>query len=77
LGRDRGEVIGRGLLDAFPELRRSAFEQQLRQALQSNHPVSFEADFGQEPSQGSCDFRIYPHFYGEGLAVFFVRRAAD
>ena len=69
LGRSPEEVLGRPLLDCFPEARGSIFETNYRRCLETREPLSFEAKFDVEPLDNWYDVRVYPN--ESGISVFF------
>jgi PAS domain S-box-containing protein len=69
LGRERQDVIGRNLFEAFPEARGSIFEEKYTKALKENTPLSFETYFGGEPYANWYDVRVYP--FEQGISVYF------
>ena len=77
-GRDRSQVLGRPLPEAFPESIGSEFEARLRRALATGQPDRFE--MGSPAGQGRwIDMRVFPT--PEGLGVGFTditeRRMAE
>ena len=69
LDRKCDEVLGRPLLEAFPEAKDSVFEENFRKAIASRQPVSFETYFKVPPYENWYDVRIFP--YENGISVFF------
>jgi len=69
LGNRRRDVLGRHLLDAFPEARGSIFEANYTQALKEQKPLSFETHFETPPYINWYEVRVYP--FAGGLSVFF------
>ncbi len=70
LGRKAEEVLGHHLFDeAFPEAKDSIFEQNYKQALRTQKPVSFESYFPVEPYENWYAVRVYP--YQDGLSMYF------
>jgi len=69
LGRDPGDVIGKALLEAFPELEGSVFEQKFTRALRERKFATFETWFGAEPYANWYEVRVYPS--REGVSVYF------
>jgi two-component system cell cycle sensor histidine kinase/response regulator CckA len=69
LGRGRGEVLGRGWLEAFPEMRGSFFDTRLQQASRTATPAAFEVHLTVSPYANWYDVRVFP--IQEGLSVFF------
>ncbi len=68
-GRKRGEVLGRPLLDSFPELRGSVFEAKYAEVLRDRQPLVFEASFDQPLYANWYEVRIYPR--EPGVSVYF------
>jgi PAS domain S-box-containing protein len=75
--RSRGELLGRTVWDAFPELVGSRFEREYRRAADDRQAVVFEEEFA--PLGGRFEVHVYPS--DEGLAVYFhdvsARRDAE
>lgn len=69
LERDRKELLGRRLFDAFPEARGSVFEERFQQAIRAKEPVSFETHVDVEPYADWYAVNIYPQ--EQGLSVYF------
>jgi PAS domain S-box-containing protein len=69
LGREREEVLGRPLFEAFPEARGSIFEEQYRRALREQEPLSFETPFDPEPYANWYAVQVYP--FERGISVHF------
>jgi len=69
LGRNKDEVLGRNLFDAFPEARGSIFEERYTTALRERTPTAFETFFGVKPYINWYDVRVYP--FEDGISVFF------
>ena len=69
LERDREELLGRKLFDAFPEARESVFEERFRQAIRAKEPVSFETHVDVEPYADWYAVNIYPQ--EQGISVYF------
>ncbi len=70
LNRRREEVIGRTLLEAFPEARGSVFELNYRRALRDRTPLSFETWFDVPPYRNWYDVKVYPQ--AKGISVYFL-----
>lgn len=70
LGRDRKEVIGRNLFDAFPEAKGSLFEEKYSEAVRTKKQASFETFFEVPPYANWYDVRIYPSKIG--ISVYFL-----
>jgi len=69
LGRNRDEVLGKKLFDAFPEARGSIFEEEYSRALKERKFTTFETYFGVKPYENWYDVRVYP--FEDGISVFF------
>jgi PAS domain S-box-containing protein len=69
LRRNKDEVLGRHLFEAFPEARGSIFEERYTQAPQARTTLTFETYFDLKPSVNWCDVRVYP--FEDGISVFF------
>jgi PAS domain S-box-containing protein len=69
LGHRRRDVLGRHLLDAFPEARGSIFEAKYTQALKKRKPLSFETHFETPPYINWYKVRVYP--FAGSLSIFF------
>ncbi|MBD3426108.1 MAG: PAS domain S-box protein [Candidatus Omnitrophica bacterium] len=69
LGRKKEEVVGKNLLEAFPEAKNSVFEEKYKWALQNKQPLFFETYFGVEPYCDWFDVRVYPS--QRGISVYF------
>jgi len=69
LGHRRGDVLGRHLLDSFPDARGSIFEVKYTQALREQMPLTFETFFETPPYINWYKVRVYP--FDGGLYVFF------
>ncbi|MCW5625204.1 MAG: PAS domain S-box protein, partial [Burkholderiales bacterium] len=65
--RQRSELIGTTIWEAFPETVDSEFDRSYRRAIEQNATVDIEAYFA--PLQKWFDVRIYPS--DQGLAVYF------
>ncbi len=68
-GRPREEVLGKKLLDAFPEAEGSIFVEKYAEALREKKFISLEAFFEQEPYRNWYDVRIFP--FQDGISVYF------
>ncbi len=68
LGKESHNVLGRNLLEAFPEATGSFFEMRYSQALHSKTPDAFETYFAQQPLNGWFDVRIYPQ--RDGFSIY-------
>ena len=69
LGRPGRDVIGRKLMDVFPEARGSIFHERYQQAIREKCSLSFETYFEVEPYRNWYDVRVYPQ--NEGISVYF------
>jgi len=69
LGRNRDDVLGRNLFEAFPEARGSIFEEKYTLALQKKQSLSFETYFGKQPYENWYLVRVFPT--RDGISVFF------
>ena len=69
LGRNKGDVLGKKLFDAFPEAKGSIFEERYTSALRENKFTSFETYFSVKPFENWYDVRVYP--FEDGISVFF------
>ncbi|MBN2371949.1 MAG: PAS domain S-box protein [Vicinamibacteria bacterium] len=69
LGCSSEEAVGRPLLEVFPALRESVFEQKIRRALDARETVLFEAELDRPPFEDWFDVRVFP--MREGISVFF------
>lgn len=70
LGRNRNEVIGRNLFDAFPEGKGSLFEDKYTEAVRTKKQISFKTFFEIPPYINWYDVRIYPST--NGISVYFL-----
>ncbi len=69
LGRDRHEVLGQRLFDAFPTARGSVFEENYRYAIREKQAMSFEVCFD-DPQYGNWyAVNVYPQ--QQGISVYF------
>lgn len=64
------EVVGRHLLDVFPELRGSVFEEKFLEAIRTGQASSFETYFDVDPYSNWYDVRVYPR--EKGISVYFL-----
>jgi PAS domain S-box-containing protein len=69
LGRKRGDVLGRNLFEAFPEAKKSIFEEKYTWAVKEKKATAFETYFGIEPYENWYDVKVYPHEHG--ISVYF------
>lgn len=69
LGRQREDVVGRHVYDAFPEGLHSLFAQKAEEAVRESKAVDFETFF--EPHNCWYEVRIYPREWG-GISIFFA-----
>jgi PAS domain S-box-containing protein len=70
LGRNREEVLGKNLFEAFPEGKGSLFEEKYTEALRTKKQMSFETFFEVPPYTNWYDVRIYPA--KNGISVYFL-----
>ena len=63
------EVLGRNLLDSFPQSSGTILEERLAWAIQENCTVSFEACLGTGSPAIVYRFRVYPN--DQGISVYF------
>lgn len=68
LGRPREELVGRSLLDAFPEARGTLFEARYREAIATRTFMNFEVQLDAASLKDWYDVRVYPS--AEGVSVF-------
>lgn len=69
LGRDPAEVVGRPLLEVFPEAAGSMFEERYSRALREQTADAFEVRFDVEPYADWYSVRVYP--LDGGISVYF------
>jgi PAS domain S-box-containing protein len=69
LNRNRMDVIGRNLFEAFPEAKGSVFEEMYTRAIREKEMLTFETYFGEKPYENWYEVRIYPQ--RDGISVFF------
>ena len=69
LGRSNDAVVGKHLLEAFPEARGSVFEEKYRYALTEKKNTSFETYFDRPPFRNWYKVTVYP--FKEGISVYF------
>lgn len=70
LGRNREEVLGKNLFEAFPEAKGSIFEEKYTEAVRTKKRMSFETYFEVPPYANWYDVRIYPS--KNGISVYFL-----
>ncbi len=70
LGRNREDVIGKNIFDAFPEAKGSLFEKKYSEALKTKKQTSFETFFEVPPYTNWYDVRVYPS--KNGISVYFL-----
>ena len=70
LGRNREDVIGKKLIDAFPEVKGSLIEKRFLEALKTKKQISLETFFKVPPYINWYDLRIYPS--NDGISVYFL-----
>ena len=63
------QVVGRALMDVFPQFRGTIIEGNLIRVLQNKAEMSFEVYFDRAPYQNWYSIHIYP--FEEGLSVYF------
>ena len=68
-GRPRAEVLGKRLLDAFPEAEGSIFVEKYAEALREGKSLTFEAFFEPEPYRNWYEVRVFP--FQDGISVYF------
>ena len=69
LNRQREDVLGRYLFDAFPEAGGSIFEEKYRFAIQKKAALTFEVYFPNPPYTNWYEVRVYPQEVG--ISVYF------
>lgn len=69
LNRDKDELLGLKLADAFPEGKGSSLEQRLNQSLKSKKTDQFEIFLDFEPYRNWYDVKVQP--YEDGISIFF------
>ncbi|MDZ7262440.1 MAG: MEDS domain-containing protein, partial [candidate division KSB1 bacterium] len=69
LRRQRQEVLGQKLSQAFPEIRGSVFEKNCRRAIDEKIPCQFETQFTIPPYKSTYQVNIYPR--PQGTAILF------
>jgi hypothetical protein len=69
LGREREDVEGRNLFEAFPEAKGSIFEEKYTQAARERISLDFETYFGVEPYENWYGVRVQP--YENGITAYF------
>ncbi|MFH1035440.1 MAG: PAS domain S-box protein [Pseudomonadota bacterium] len=69
LGRQARDVVGRHILEVFPEARGSLLEEKYNQALREGRALRFEAWFEAQPYRNWYAVHIYPNEHG--VSVFF------
>jgi len=70
LDRNREEVLGKNLFEAFPEAQGSLFEEKYTEAVRAKKQISFETFFEVPPYINWYDVRIYPS--KNGISVYFL-----
>jgi PAS domain S-box-containing protein len=73
LERDRREVLGANLFEAFPQARDSILQEKLREALRSRAPSAFEAELDGAGESSRLQIRLQPKASPAGIAVFLGR----
>ena len=69
LGRSRQDVLGRHVLEAFPEFKGSVLAERFATAHLDRQQVAFETHFTVRPYENWYDVRIFP--LQDGVSVFF------
>ncbi len=69
LNRSRQDVVGKALLDAFPQVKGSTFEERYHEALRSKQSSTFESYFDKPPYANWYEVRVHPA--ARGISVFF------
>jgi PAS domain S-box-containing protein len=69
LGRKAEDILGRQLLEAFPEAKGSIFEEMYMLGVKEKKPLSFESYFEILPYENWYDVRVFPR--KEGISVYF------
>jgi PAS domain S-box-containing protein len=64
LGRKGRDILGRNILEAFPEAKGSIFEEKYAWVVENRKTTAFETYFGIAPYENWYEVRIYPHQYG-------------
>ncbi|SIQ96334.1 CheY chemotaxis protein or a CheY-like REC (receiver) domain [Haladaptatus litoreus] len=67
LDKDEAELLGKSVWDEFPDAVNSQFEDEYRNAMETQQPTTFEAYF--DPLETLFEVHAYPS--EEGLSVFF------
>ncbi|WP_051260983.1 sensor domain-containing diguanylate cyclase [Desulfovibrio inopinatus] len=75
LSRQRHDVLGHKLAEAFPEIRDTELESRYLNALRDKTFSNFEIYFGTPPYENWYDIRIHP--FTQGIAVFFLVTTAQ
>lgn len=68
-GRPKEEVLGKRLLEAFPEAKGSLFVEKYAEALKEKKVISLEAFFEPEPYRNWYEVRIFP--FEDGISIYF------
>ncbi|MCL4500475.1 MAG: PAS domain-containing protein, partial [Deltaproteobacteria bacterium] len=68
-GRPREEILGKRLLEAFPEAKGSLFVEKYAEALKEKKFISLEAFFESEPYRNWYEVRIFP--FEDGISIYF------
>ncbi len=69
LGLRRDEVLGRHLLEVFPDARGSIFEERYAAVMRERQPLEFEAYYGQPRFANWYEVKVYPRV--NGMSVYF------
>jgi two-component system CheB/CheR fusion protein len=70
VAREPESVLGQPLLEAFPEVRGSAFDTKITEAFEHAVPVAFELSFA--PGASLFQFRVFPR-RPDGVSILFER----
>ena len=76
LERDRRDVVGSKLFDAFPRARDSGFHTKLREAMRSGSTLSFDGPFDGDGASAPAPryrVRLQPLAEPEGVSIFLER----
>ena len=71
LKREHGEVMGRNVLEVFPQGDDPVFTQRYMEAITTGRPVSFEVCFQREPYKNWYELRLYPSVDGS-ISIYFT-----
>ncbi len=73
LGRNRSDLIGRDMWEAYPDTVGSEIEKHYRQAIEEGRPVTFDTYYP-EPLDGWYEIRAWPT--PDGLSIYFLEVTA-